>query len=414
MITIEDTYKETEQITEKPKNGSFIPTNYLINHIEMNVIEEQADEEDRSWTSSFRRSNNLSAFNSNDPYYIQSNVSKEGRKTRESFETFGQKSLGGYIQTLKSDSKWSRQQDISIDIEKELYSIHNDLITNPSCEQTTEKEKKLNEFTDWKAKRNCSIDDSTDVSAQITKRTNNTKNSNRKEDTSSCQSLPAINLDNILKLRNDSKIIRNSFEENESIKADNKQNRIHIQEYNEYLGEQAISSNSHDGESLKSLIIENNKCKFLYLFLLASEVSESLRESYKRSIKQLKDELTNNGNELGISSILENGEINEETDILEYCTPNYATNTSKLFSSKEKDPQLGITSGSDKIRNSNDSRILIDIQNIESFSLGPSKIFKSKYFSQKESQKLVEELRSIEKRKSIINFKLFKRDRKQS
>lgn len=91
MITIEDTYKETEQITEKQKIGGFLPTNYLINHMEMNVIEEQADEEDKSCTSSFRKSNNLSAFNSNDPYYIQSNVSKDGRKTRESFETFGQK-----------------------------------------------------------------------------------------------------------------------------------------------------------------------------------------------------------------------------------------------------------------------------------------------------------------------------------
>ena len=37
---------------------------------------------------------------------------------------------------------------------------------------------------------------------------------------------------------------------------------------------------------------------------------------------------------LAISSILEKSGNNEENDILEYCTPNYATNTSKLFSTK--------------------------------------------------------------------------------
>jgi hypothetical protein len=37
--------------------------------------------------------------------------------------------------------------------------------------------------------------------------------------------------------------------------------------------------------------------------------------------------------DLGISSILENTG-NNGSDILEYCTPNYATNTSKLFSTK--------------------------------------------------------------------------------
>lgn len=52
-------------------------------------------------------------------------------------------------------------------------------------------------------------------------------------------------------------------------------------------------------------------------------------------------------NALAISSILENSRNNEETDILEYCTPNYATNTSKLFSTKEN-----------KSRDSSDSNYL--------------------------------------------------------
>ena len=60
MITIEDTYKETEEkITQKLKStnptvanaeqeNGFLPNNYLINHMEMNIIEEQVDEENKS------------------------------------------------------------------------------------------------------------------------------------------------------------------------------------------------------------------------------------------------------------------------------------------------------------------------------------------------------------------------------
>lgn len=43
---------------------------------------------------------------------------------------------------------------------------------------------------------------------------------------------------------------------------------------------------------------------------------------------------SSNQQDLAISSILDEKVHNEETDILEYCTPNYATNTSKLFSTK--------------------------------------------------------------------------------
>ena len=297
-------------------------------------------------------------------------------------------------------------------MDKELNSIHNEIALMSKCQQATEKEKKMEErteFTDFKAKRNCSIDDSTDISAQITRRTNYTKNSNRREDSSSSQSMPAINLDNILKFKNECKMARESSEENSSNKAVEKPNRIYIQEYNQYLGEQMITDQSQDEDSIQSIVIVNNKeCKYLKFYIklilfTASEKSESEMNQYKRSIRQLKDDIANNANELGISSILENGEIIEETDILEYCAPNYATNTSKLFSTKDKEKQLIATTGSDVFKNSNDSRILVDIQNIESFSLGPSKIFKSKYFTQKESQKLVEELKSLEKENESLS-----------
>ena len=50
MITIEDTYKETEakEANKNDQKSTVLPNTYLINHIEMNVIEEQADEEDKS------------------------------------------------------------------------------------------------------------------------------------------------------------------------------------------------------------------------------------------------------------------------------------------------------------------------------------------------------------------------------
>lgn len=117
MITIEDTYKETEEKMDEKyrsklqkisgfENENCLPNNYLINHMEMNVIEEQVDEENKSCVSSFRRSNNASNYASGE-HYAPSNsaVSKEGRKGRESFETFGQKSLTGVINTIKSESR---------------------------------------------------------------------------------------------------------------------------------------------------------------------------------------------------------------------------------------------------------------------------------------------------------------------
>ena len=48
MITIEDTYKESEIKKEVPKQDNPTNNNYLITQLEMNVIEEQADEEDKS------------------------------------------------------------------------------------------------------------------------------------------------------------------------------------------------------------------------------------------------------------------------------------------------------------------------------------------------------------------------------
>jgi hypothetical protein len=99
-----------------------------------------------------------------------------------------------------------------------------------------------------------------------------------------------------------------------------------------------------------------------------------------------------NKEDLAISSILERTGNNDETDILEYCTPNYATNTSKLFSTKEKDVVPSNTYESEKMHSS-DSKIAIDINNLESFSLGPNG---DNLTSKRQSQQLVEELRSLQ------------------
>jgi chromosome segregation ATPase len=99
-----------------------------------------------------------------------------------------------------------------------------------------------------------------------------------------------------------------------------------------------------------------------------------------------------NKEDLAISSILERTGNNDETDILEYCTPNYATNTSKLFSTKEKDVVPSNSYESEKM-NSSDSKIAIDINNLESFSLGPNG---ENLTSKRQSQQLVEELRSLQ------------------
>jgi hypothetical protein len=48
MITIEDTYKESDFKKEVSKQDNLVNNNYLINQLEMNVIEEQTDEEDKS------------------------------------------------------------------------------------------------------------------------------------------------------------------------------------------------------------------------------------------------------------------------------------------------------------------------------------------------------------------------------
>ena len=61
------------------------------------------------------------------------------------------------------------------------------------------------------------------------------------------------------------------------------------------------------------------------------EISKPL---FKNSYNSISFGKLDDQNELAISSILENPVNNEETDILEYWTPNYATNTSKLFSTK--------------------------------------------------------------------------------
>ena len=119
----------------------------------------------------------------------------------------------------------------------------------------------------------------------------------------------------------------------------------------------------------------------------------SSNKSEREEIRQnIKDILAEGNNELGISSILEHSGNNNETDILEYCTPNYATNTSKLFSTKDK-PNLNNPSSE---KWDSGEKMFVDIQNLESFSLCPHKSPKNKLNLNKESQKLIEELKSLE------------------
>ena len=203
MITIEDTYKETEakEANKTDQKSTVLPNTYLINHIEMNVIEEQADEEDKSCNSSVRVSNNFSAYNSNDPYYVNSNKSREQRKKqRDSFETFGQKSLAGAMYTIKSDSKNSKNADTSLDSQKAFESLDVNKLAPPFGTSVENNEEEKSQYTEDIMKKNLDTDDSTDISAQITKRTNNAKSSGQKgEGHQSSFSMPVLNLDSISK-----------------------------------------------------------------------------------------------------------------------------------------------------------------------------------------------------------------------
>lgn len=125
-------------------------------------------------------------------------------------------------------------------------------------------------------------------------------------------------------------------------------------------------------------------------FDYTSQFKRSLKEEAKKSLKDFGPE----GNEgLGISSILENSGQNNETDILEYCTPNYATNTSRLFSTKEREFPVPPLSSA---KASSEGKIIVEARNMESFSLGPIRSPTNNLTSRQASQKFVEELKSIE------------------
>jgi hypothetical protein len=385
MITIEDTYKESDKREFENQSNQFLPSTYLINHLEMNVIEEQVDEEDKSCSSSMRRSNNMSGYNSNDPYYITSNVSREHRKQKDSFETFGHKSLAGAMHTIKSESRISKQGDHSYDSQK-YESLEIDEYEIPRIEQSMENIKEEEEKThptDKKIARPLEMDDSTDISAQITKRTNNTKNSAYNDNSRTVNvSMPVLNFENLSKIPNDtckSKEFQNSMSSTDG----DRQSRIMIQEYGH--PESLLKLNLNQNRSIESIMIVNNSMPNSQIEMIAQK--RSLESMHKRG--QAKDIQPETENGLGISSILEHS--NNETDLLEYCTPNYATNTSKLFSTKEK-PDNGPSSG----KYSSSEKIFIDVNNLESFSLGPSKNFENKLYSKKDSQNLMEELKSLE------------------
>ncbi|CAI2379024.1 unnamed protein product [Moneuplotes crassus] len=397
MITIEETYKEAEgKMTPKLATPAPLPQTYKINHMEMNVIEEQDDEEEKSCGSSIRVSNNLSGYHSNDPYSYNSNISKENKKQRESFETFGQKSLAGAIHALKSESRESR-----IDEEVEHSHGHDDR-TGPTIAPTFDTvEENKSQNTEEAQKKHLETDDSTDISAQITKRTNKLIGSEQKEEgRHSSLSINGLNMDSISKFPGDGTLTkesqnseRSSFTKSNKVESLRKskegyrESRIVIQEYiNEIQQENRIRTISSRKSDTSESISENCKGEMD----MESQFQGSLRQELKQTVKDIMPE---SNNELAISSILEHSGNNNETDILEYCTPNYATNTSKLFSTKERDflpPPLSSAKGS------SEEKMYIDRRNMESFSLGPGRSPTSKLNSRQASQKLVEELRSLE------------------
>lgn len=285
MITIEDTYKETEdniadklkaKLAAKQQNGNFLPNNYLVNQTEehritqyvdnqMNIIEEEPDEEDKSCASSMRRSNNISGYNSNDPYGTNnSGVSRGNRnRARESFETFGQKSLTGMINTLKSDSKDSRNNDASYDSESINNSIKFDQlpiafkhkISDPKIielKRKKEEEEKADPTVEI-TRRNIDPDISTDISAQITKRTIHTK--------SNC-SMPSTNLDNVSKFRAESKLSKETDEDTDSqIENTTLQNqKSSVHEYIQFVNKQFDTESYRTGKQSKESGVraENN------------------------------------------------------------------------------------------------------------------------------------------------------------
>lgn len=337
-------------------------------------------------------------------------MSKENKKHKESFETFGQKSLAGAMYTLKSDSRGSKYGDTSLDSQKAFESLDvNKLAPPPPTYDNIEEEKC--QITDELVKKNLDTDDSTDISAQVTKRTNVKNNGQEGESHQSCASMPILNLDNLSKHPVDGTLTKESqnSEISECQKSTTKSkylflngievenpSRIVIKEYmNELTNEDRIRTLSDQDNLESSLeISEAEQGKFLLVIYIVNfnEISQFKRSKKEENKMNAKDIVDEGNNELGISSILEHSGNNNETDILEYCTPNYATNTSKLFSTKDKaeiDPP-----GSGKM--SSGDKISVDIHNLESFSLGPNQSPTNILSTRQASQKLVEELRSLE------------------
>lgn len=196
--------------------------------------------------------------------------------------------------------------------------------------------------------------------------------------------MPTLNFDNISRTKTE----HQEKEESEESSSQKKQSRIFICEYGTPIDKRIdFNMSNSEGSGVKKA---ESRTNFNYLECKTEENQIYLVRSAKEGIK---DAIVVNKEDLAISSILDHtGNNNDETDILEYCTPNYATNTSKLFSTKEKDAMPSNTYESEKMQSS-DNKITIDINNLESFSLGPNG---ENLTSKRQSQQLVEELKSLQ------------------
>ncbi len=147
----------------------------------------------------------MSGYHSNEPFSYHSNLSKDNKKQRESFETFGQKSLVGAMQAIKSESRESRIEEIENEDDQEE---EKDMHIAPTFDSVEEEK---SQTTDGLKKKPLETDDSTDISAQITKRTYNGINSDKKEGgRQSSYSMNALHMDSLTKLPVDGTLTKES------------------------------------------------------------------------------------------------------------------------------------------------------------------------------------------------------------
>ena len=196
------------------------------------------------------------------------NISHDNRnKVRESFETFGQKSLLGVINTIKSDSRNSKN-DCSSESEKNYGTLKAEQLPIQFSEQQQKNENISHTLEEDKTqtttKRQIETDDSTDISAQVTKRTNHTK--------SSCSIPNPIGNDQLIKVRPDSKLSKESEEigiQEDTQKSKNSQ----VYDYTQFMNKQFEIDMNQSDQSNKSLNMEDNVIEHMienvrYIFLI--------------------------------------------------------------------------------------------------------------------------------------------------